>query len=122
MFDPTGTAGLSDEAAVLEPAELIYQARLAERLLRVASPDYDGLSADDQEVWQVMVLLQIRYQLQANPALVHQGIGDLQQTYRDGGPISPDARLIRDTFFAAGTDTAISDGSWGIDAVYDSDP
>lgn len=121
MFDPTGIAGLSEEAAVLEPAELTFQARLAERLLRVAPEAYDTLPADAQAVWQEMVLLQIRYQMQANPALVRQGVGDLQQTYRDGGPVSPGARLLRDTAFADGADTPISNGSWGLDAVYDSD-
>ncbi len=115
MFDPVGMAGLSEEAAALGPAEIRSQARIAERLLRVEAKTFDTLTGTDREAWADMVLLQIRYQLQVNPALVEQRVGELQERYRAGGPVSPDARLIRDAFF--GGATVAGGGSWGLDAV-----
>jgi hypothetical protein len=118
MFDPTGHAGLQEEAAVLEPAALTAQARLAERLLRVDPLAYDSLDDAEKKAWADMVLLQIDYQMGTSAVLTHHRIGDVQQSFRAGGPVSPDARLIRDAFFAT-ADTATSNGSWGIDGIFD---
>ena len=119
MFDPIGLPGLSEEAKALAPAELAAQARMAERLLRVESGLYDGLDAAGRTAWADMILLQMAFQLEHSTGLKHQGIGDLQQTFRDLGPVSPEARIIRDQWFASGSDDAVSDGSWSIDGVYD---
>ena len=121
MFDPVGWPGLFEEAKALEPAELTAQARLAERLLQVDGGRYDDLEAAVREVWADMVLLQIAFQIEHSAALVHQGIGDLHQTFRNEGPISPEARIIRDWWFADGTEEALSEGSWGLDGIYDPD-
>ncbi len=124
MFDPTQHPGLSDDAAALEPAALTAQARLAERLLRVDGGTFTALEAAMQEAWADMVVLQINFQLDHRPALAHLGVGDLQQTYRDAGPVSPPARLIRDTWFADAASffdspTAVDGGSWTLYAVYE---
>lgn len=119
MFDPIGHPGLSEEAAALAPEVLIAQARLAERLLRVDPLAYDGLSDAEKDVWADMVLLQIDYQMQASPVLTSERIGDVQQTFRAGGPVSSGARLLRDAHFADATGVTPSNGSWGLDGIYD---
>jgi len=102
MFDPSGNELLSKPAAALETGKLEAQARLAEHLLGVVGSDYDTLEDDSLEraVWAQMVILQVNYQLEKNEALVHEGLGDLQRTYKRKELISPTAALLRDRFLS----------------------
>ena len=102
MYEPTSNLTLSPIAEALGPEKLTAQARLAEHLLGVDSEAYDDLVGDPmkQAIWGEMVALQINYQIEKNEALVHEGLGDLQRTFRRDTLISPSARLLRDRFLA----------------------
>ena len=102
MFDPVGHGLLCKPAVALEAENLVAQARLAEHLLGVVSGDYDTLEEGSLErvAWAQTVILQINFFLEKNEALVHEGLGDMQRTYRRDELISPTARLLRDRFLS----------------------
>ena len=118
MFDPSGNAVLSIVAASLDAAALTAQARVAERLLRVDPAVYDGLDATKQEIWGQMVCLQINFQVERPESYDYRAFGDVQERYA-AGPVSEAARLLRDAFFADGSEAAVSDGAFSMDAIYD---
>lgn len=124
-FDPAGHGLLSAEAAALSAGPLAAQARLAEDLLDVVPADYDALEADstEQRCWEEMVVLQINFQFARSEALVQQGLGDLQQTYRKVDAVSPTALSLRDRFFGRGETSVdtfdVDGGSFFLDAITD---